>query len=101
MEVIDSALVDRSVAGAKVLDRFQFERMGYFSLDPDSTADKVLWEFLCLIFKDFIFKCYIFAVLVSANTTVNISCSFLLFFLLLKSVFTTKTSDRNMYMNCE
>ena len=46
MEVINSALVDRSVAGAKVLDRFQFERMGYFSLDPDSTSDKVLWEFL-------------------------------------------------------
>uniref|UniRef100_A0A8C5FN23 Probable glutamine--tRNA ligase n=1 Tax=Gadus morhua TaxID=8049 RepID=A0A8C5FN23_GADMO len=44
MEVIDSALVDRSVAGAKVLDRFQFERMGYFSLDPDSTADKLVFN---------------------------------------------------------
>lgn len=27
---------------AKVYDKFQFERVGYFSLDPDSTADKVL-----------------------------------------------------------
>ena len=39
--MIDSALVDSSVRGAKVFDKFQFERVGYFSLDPDSTADKV------------------------------------------------------------
>lgn len=41
MQVIESALIDRSVSKAKVLDKFQFERVGYFSLDPDSTADKV------------------------------------------------------------
>lgn len=41
MQVISSALVDTSVKGAKVLDKFQFERVGYFSLDPDSTAEKV------------------------------------------------------------
>lgn len=41
MQVIKSALVDTSVKGAKVFDKFQFERVGYFSLDPDSTADKV------------------------------------------------------------
>lgn len=41
MQIITSALVDTSVKGAKVLDKFQFERVGYFSLDPDSTADKV------------------------------------------------------------
>lgn len=39
--MIESALIDRSVSKAKVLDKFQFERVGYFSLDPDSTADKV------------------------------------------------------------
>ncbi len=27
-----------SLAGAKPLDRFQFERLGYFCLDPDSVA---------------------------------------------------------------
>lgn len=27
--------------GAKVLDKFQFERVGYFSVDPDSTDEKV------------------------------------------------------------
>lgn len=33
--------MDTSVKGAKVLDKFQFERVGYFSVDPDSTAEKV------------------------------------------------------------
>lgn len=33
--------MDRSVANAKVFDKFQFERIGYFSLDPDSTEDLV------------------------------------------------------------
>lgn len=41
MHTISSALVDTSVKGAKVLDKFQFERVGYFSVDPDSTEDKV------------------------------------------------------------
>lgn len=41
MHTNTSALVDISVKGAKVFDKFQFERVGYFSLDPDSTADKV------------------------------------------------------------
>lgn len=41
MHTIRSALVDTSVKGAKVLDKFQFERVGYFSVDPDSTEDKV------------------------------------------------------------
>ncbi|XP_061535150.1 glutamine--tRNA ligase isoform X1 [Phycodurus eques] len=44
MQVITSALVDTSVKGAKVLDKFQFERVGYFCLDPDSTADKLVFN---------------------------------------------------------
>ncbi|XP_061159436.1 glutamine--tRNA ligase [Syngnathus typhle] len=44
MQVINSALVDTSVKGAKVLDKFQFERVGYFSVDPDSTADKLVFN---------------------------------------------------------
>uniref|UniRef100_A0AAQ5YEA2 Glutamine--tRNA ligase n=1 Tax=Amphiprion ocellaris TaxID=80972 RepID=A0AAQ5YEA2_AMPOC len=44
MQVISSALVDSSVKGAKVFDKFQFERVGYFSLDPDSTADKLVFN---------------------------------------------------------
>lgn len=41
MHIISNAYVDTSVKGAKNLDKFQFERVGYFSVDPDSTADKV------------------------------------------------------------
>ncbi|XP_067096005.1 glutamine--tRNA ligase [Osmerus mordax] len=44
LQVIDSALVDSSVRGAKVFDKFQFERVGYFSLDSDSTADKLVFN---------------------------------------------------------
>uniref|UniRef100_A0A3B4WQA3 Glutamine--tRNA ligase n=1 Tax=Seriola lalandi dorsalis TaxID=1841481 RepID=A0A3B4WQA3_SERLL len=44
LQVISSALVDTSVKGAKVFDKFQFERVGYFSLDPDSTADKLVFN---------------------------------------------------------
>ena len=29
------------MAGAKVYDKFQFERNGFFSVDPDSSAEKV------------------------------------------------------------
>lgn len=41
MHTISNAYVDTSVKGAKTLDKFQFERVGYFSVDPDSTEDKV------------------------------------------------------------
>ncbi|XP_013990326.1 glutamine--tRNA ligase [Salmo salar] len=44
LKVIDSALVDISVSKAKVFDKFQFERVGYFALDPDSTADKLVFN---------------------------------------------------------
>lgn len=35
------AAADKSISGVKVYDKFQFERVGYFSVDPDSTKDKV------------------------------------------------------------
>lgn len=41
MHIIDNAYVDTSIKGAKIFDKFQFERVGYFSVDPDSTKDKV------------------------------------------------------------
>ncbi|TRY96872.1 hypothetical protein DNTS_015421 [Danionella cerebrum] len=44
LTVIESALVDRSVAAARVFDKFQFERVGYFSVDPDSTAQKLVFN---------------------------------------------------------
>lgn len=38
---IVEAVADKSISGAKVYDKFQFERVGYFSVDPDATKDKV------------------------------------------------------------
>lgn len=35
------SFADRSLKTAKCFDRFQFERNGFFSVDPDTTADKV------------------------------------------------------------
>jgi glutaminyl-tRNA synthetase len=40
LEVIDNALLEPSVALMKAGDRFQLERLGYFCVDPDSTADR-------------------------------------------------------------
>lgn len=39
--MVDDALADSSVLGARPFDKFQFERLGYFSVDPDSTDSKV------------------------------------------------------------
>jgi glutaminyl-tRNA synthetase len=41
LTVMDEALVDVSVRDAKVYDKFQFERNGYFSVDHDSKPVKV------------------------------------------------------------
>ena len=42
LTTIDNAMVDVSVKNAKLYDRFQFERNGFFSIDDDSTPDKVM-----------------------------------------------------------
>nr|XP_034962731.1 glutamine--tRNA ligase isoform X2 [Zootoca vivipara] len=44
LSVIEEALVDRSVCGAKPFTKFQFERLGYFSVDPDSTGAKLVFN---------------------------------------------------------
>lgn len=49
MVVCTNAMVDMSMEGCSVLDKFQFERLGYFCVDPDSTSQKVrmpLWRSL-------------------------------------------------------
>ncbi len=44
LEVISPAKVEPSVAGATVGSRFQFERLGYFCVDPDSTPRKLVFN---------------------------------------------------------
>jgi len=44
IEIIADARLEPSLAKAKLEDRFQFERVGYFCLDPDSTAQKLVFN---------------------------------------------------------
>ncbi|XP_065340650.1 probable glutamine--tRNA ligase [Cloeon dipterum] len=39
-----AALADSSVRNAKVYDKFQFERLGFFSVDPDSTKGQLVFN---------------------------------------------------------
>jgi glutaminyl-tRNA synthetase len=44
LQVIPNAYIEPALAGAKPGDRFQFLRKGYFSVDQDSTADKLVFN---------------------------------------------------------
>ncbi|XP_034825292.1 probable glutamine--tRNA ligase [Maniola hyperantus] len=39
-----AAYADASIKGAGVFDKFQFERIGYFSVDPDSSPTKMVFN---------------------------------------------------------
>jgi glutaminyl-tRNA synthetase len=44
LEVVSHAKLELSLAEAKVGAPYQFERVGYFCLDPDSTAEKLVFN---------------------------------------------------------
>ena len=44
LEVITHAKLEPSVRGAATLSRFQFERLGYFCVDPDSTDGRLVFN---------------------------------------------------------
>ena len=44
LKVLSNCRVEKSLAKTKPLDRFQFERLGYFCTDTDSTADKLVFN---------------------------------------------------------
>ncbi|NXG42450.1 SYQ ligase, partial [Psilopogon haemacephalus] len=44
LRVVHNALVDSSVLSARPFDKFQFERLGYFSVDPDSEEGKMVFN---------------------------------------------------------
>jgi len=44
LEVVSNAKLEPSLAGAKVGSRFQFERLGYFCVDPDSSSGKLIFN---------------------------------------------------------
>jgi glutaminyl-tRNA synthetase len=44
LEVVTGAKLEPSLAGAAPASRYQFERLGYFSVDPDSTPEKPVFN---------------------------------------------------------
>jgi glutaminyl-tRNA synthetase len=44
LEILNGAKLEPSLASAKPGDRFQFERVGYFCVDLDSTAEKLVFN---------------------------------------------------------
>ncbi|MDP2158407.1 MAG: glutamine--tRNA ligase/YqeY domain fusion protein [Nitrospirota bacterium] len=44
LEVLDSCVIEPGIAGAAPGSRYQFERMGYFSVDKDSEEDKLVFN---------------------------------------------------------
>ncbi|MCD4697034.1 MAG: glutamine--tRNA ligase, partial [Bacteroidales bacterium] len=36
--------IEPGVLGAKAADKFQFQRLGYFCVDPDSTNEKLVFN---------------------------------------------------------
>ena len=44
LEILTGAKLEPSLANAKLGDRFQFERVGYFCLDPDSTPGNLVFN---------------------------------------------------------
>ena len=44
LEVLTGAKLEPSLASAKLEDRFQFERVGYFCLDPESSETRKIFN---------------------------------------------------------
>ncbi len=44
LEILTGAKLEPSLANAKLEDRFQFERVGYFCLDPDSMPGNLVFN---------------------------------------------------------
>ncbi len=44
LKVLEECYIEPFIRGAKPLDNFQFERLGYFNVDPDSTSEKPVFN---------------------------------------------------------
>lgn len=44
LQVLPKCFIEPFVRGAGALDNFQFERLGYFNVDPDSTPEKLVFN---------------------------------------------------------
>ncbi len=44
LKILSDCRLEPSLADAKPLDRYQFERLGYFCVDTDSTKEKLVFN---------------------------------------------------------
>lgn len=44
LQIYKNAMVDKSLLGSEPYSRFQFERVGYFSVDPDSSGNQLVFN---------------------------------------------------------
>ena len=44
LKVIYPAYIEPGVTGAEKLAHYQFQRIGYFNVDPDSTAERLVFN---------------------------------------------------------
>ncbi|GAI54817.1 unnamed protein product, partial [marine sediment metagenome] len=44
LEILQNCKIEPSLENAKALERFQFERLGYFCVDPDTTKGKLIFN---------------------------------------------------------
>jgi glutaminyl-tRNA synthetase len=44
LEVLQNCWLEPGIAGAEPFSRYQFERVGYFCVDPDSTSDQLIFN---------------------------------------------------------
>ena len=44
LKIIENAYVEPSLKNANINDRFQFQRLGYFNIDDDSSSDKLVFN---------------------------------------------------------
>jgi len=44
LKVLNDCRIEKELASAAPLENFQFQRLGYFSVDPDSTKDKIIFN---------------------------------------------------------
>jgi glutaminyl-tRNA synthetase len=44
LDIISNAKLEPSLRGAKAGNRYQFERLGYFAVDPDSTSEALIFN---------------------------------------------------------
>lgn len=52
LTVLYNVLIDRSISQSKVYDHYQFERVGYFSVDQDSVPGKLVFNRTVLLKED-------------------------------------------------